>query len=49
MITRKVLAKAKFPRLGPILAALAVVTALSGCIIVPYPGPGYYHHHRDWR
>ncbi len=39
--------KPKARRFAVIAAALAVATALSGCVIYP-AGPGYYHYHRDY-
>lgn len=31
-----------------VLALLLLPALLTGCIIDPYWGEGYHHHHRDW-
>jgi len=41
-------ARAHSGRLAAILAAAAVLAGLSGCVIAPYPEPGYYHHGYYW-
>ncbi len=35
-------------RVSVVLAAVVALAALSGCVIAPYPGPGYYHHDAYW-
>jgi len=35
-------------RLAAILAAAVALAGLSGCVIAPYPDPGYYHHEHYW-
>ncbi len=35
-------------RVAAVLAAVVAIAALSGCVIAPYPGPGYYHHDAYW-
>ncbi len=31
-------------RVAAVLAAVVVVAGLAGCVVAPYPGPGYYRH-----
>lgn len=38
----------RWRRLGPAMAALALISILSGCVVVPAygpPGPGFYRWH----
>ncbi|HUN49018.1 MAG TPA: hypothetical protein VMU85_20965 [Stellaceae bacterium] len=40
---------ARSRRVAAICAAAVVLAGLSGCVIAPYPGPGYYHRdHYYW-
>lgn len=31
-------------RIAAVVAAVVVLASLAGCVIAPYPGPGYYRH-----
>lgn len=31
-------------RIGAVLAAAVAISSLAGCVIAPYPEPGYYRH-----
>jgi len=31
-------------RVAAVIAAVVVLAGLAGCVIAPYPGPGYYRH-----
>ena len=32
-------------RIARLAAALVLAAALSGCVVYPYPGPGYHDHY----
>lgn len=31
-------------RIAAVLGAIVMLAGLAGCVVAPYPGPGYYRH-----